>query len=203
MKTRNKTLTVCYIAAITMALFSFDLPNGWHKAGSMPNGYDMGFETIAGKNGRVATIKSNTKKVKNEFGTLMQNSLPDKFLGKRVRMSGVLKTTDVKGWAGFWFRIDDAYNSVLGFDNMKDGKQDRSVIGTNDWTKYEIVLDVPQQATNLAYGALLSGTGQVWFDDITFEPVSTDVATTGMERDITKPQNKLIVQEPTNLDFEK
>lgn len=203
MKTLNKTLTVCCIAAITMALFSFDLPNGWHKAGSKPNDYDMGFETIAGKNGRVATIKSTSKKVRNEFGTLMQNSLPDKFLGKRVRMSGMIKTTDVKEWAGIWFRIDDAYNSVLGFDNMKDGKQDRAIVGTKDWTKYEIVLDVPQSATNLAYGALLCGTGQVWFDDITFEIVGTDVPTTGMEKDSTKPQYKSIVQEPSNLDFEK
>ena len=85
----------------------------------------------------------------------MQQCLPSEYAGKRVRMSGYMKSQDVAGWAGFWFRIDGQGARPLAFDNMHG----RAVRGTTGWKKYEIVLDVPQQATNLAYGALLDGTG--------------------------------------------
>ena len=84
------------------------------------------------------------------------------------------------------------------FDNMHDGRKDRSLKGNNDWKKYEIVLDVPQSTTNLAYGALLAGTGQIWFDHLTFEIVDTTVPLTGMSYG-DDPELK----EPTNLDFSK
>jgi hypothetical protein len=199
MTNMRKPFTAMMLITMAIILFSFTIPSGWFKAGSAPKSYDMGVDLGAGKNGKnAATIKSNSRKIRG-FGTLMQNCLPDKYLGKRVRMSGLLKTKDVSEWAGLWFRIDDhGINKSIGFDNMKDGKVDRSVKGTNDWMSYDIVLDVPQSATNLAYGALLVGTGQIWFDEITFEIVDNSVPTTGKD----KPETTMN-KEPINLDFEK
>lgn len=159
----------------------------------------MGIDNGAGQNGKAAaTIKSTAKKI-NGFGTLMQICLPNNYLGKRVRMSGLLKTQDVTDWAGLWFRVDEkGTNTSSGFDNMKDGKKDRSVKGTTDWMRYEIILDVPLNTSNLAYGALLSGTGQIWFDDIQFEVVDNTVPTTGKGKEEMMPN-----KEPFNLDFEK
>lgn len=187
------------LVGTTAALVSFDTATGWFKAGSEPKSYEMGIETNAGQNGgNAATIKSKEKKIKG-FGTLMQNCLPDNYLGKRVRLSGYLKTKDVSDWSGFWFRIDDEKTKLtLGFDNMHEGKKDRSVKGTTDWTKYEIVLDVPYNATNLAYGALLVGKGQIWFDNLTIEIVDSSVPTTGEGKESFTP-----IKEPVNLDFEK
>jgi hypothetical protein len=195
----KKILTVVLFIAMTVTIFSFDLPTGWFKAGSDPKSYDMGIDKGAGLDGKnAATIKSNQKKI-NGFGTLMQDCLPDNYLGKRVRMSGMLKTQDVSDWSGLWFRIDQkGSDKTLGFDNMHDGKKDRSIKGTTDWTKYEIVLDVPLDASNLTYGALLVGTGQIWFDDIKFEVVDNSVPTTGKEKEGLMPS-----KEPVNLDFEK
>jgi hypothetical protein len=199
MTTVKKLLTGVLLIAMIVTLFSFDLPTGWFKAGSEPKSYDMGIDKGAGQDGKnTATIKSNAKKIKG-FGTLMQNCLPDNYLGKRVRMTGLVKTKDVSDWAGLWFRIDEnGSTKSLGFDNMKDGKKDRSIKGTTDWTKYEIVLDVPLSSSNLAYGALLVGTGQIWFDDIKFEVVDNTVATTGKGKEEMMPN-----KEPVNLDFEK
>ncbi len=199
MKTLKSILTTVLLIALTATLFSFDLPTGWFKAGSHPKSYDMGIDKGAGQDGKnAATIKSIDKKI-NGFGTLMQNCLPDNYLGKRVRISGMVKTKDVSDWAGLWFRIDEKGSAKsLGFDNMKDGKKDRSIKGTTDWTKYEIVLDVPLNTSNLAYGALLVGTGQIWFDDIKFEIVDNSVPTTGKDSDSYMPS-----KEPVNLDFEK
>ena len=199
MTTTKKFLTGVLLIAMTVTIFSFDLPTGWIKAGSQPKSYDMGIDKGAGQDGKnTATIKSIDKKIVG-FGTLMQQCLPDKYLGKRVRMSGSVKTKDVSDWSGLWLRIDQkASTETLGFDNMHDGKKDRSIKGTTEWTKYEIVLDVPLNASNIAYGALLVGTGQLWFDNLNFEVVDNTVSTTGSGKDEMMPN-----KEPVNLDFEK
>lgn len=199
MTTTTKNLKSVLLIAITVTLFSFDLPTGWFKAGSAPGSYDMGIDKGAGQDGKnAATIKSIDKEI-DGFGTLMQNYLPDNYLGKRVRMSGMVKTKDVADWAGLWFRIDQKGSpKSIGFDNMHDGKKDRSIKGTTEWSKYEIVLDVPVRATNMAFGALLAGTGQLWFDNLKFEIVDSTVPTTGEGNEISVPY-----KEPINLDFEK
>ena len=195
MKKTEFFLTGLIIIGLTVTLSSYDLPTGWFKAGSSPESYEMGIDKGAGQNGNnAATIKSINKKIKG-FGTLMQNSLPAQYLGKRVRMKGYLKTKDVADWCGFWLRIDQSGSDLaLSFDNMSD----RSVKGTTEWTKYEIVLDVPLRASNIAFGALLSGTGQIWFDNLSFETVDNSVPTTGKVNDYSKP-----LGDPVNLDFEQ
>jgi hypothetical protein len=164
------------------------LPTGWYRAGSQPTSYQMYIDSSAGQDGKnVLTIVSTEKKI-DGFGTLMQDFLPDQYLGKRIRMTGYMKSKDVKSWAGFWLRVDqEGSKKSLSFDNM----QDRAIKGTSDWKKYEIVLDVPKNASNILFGALLSNTGQIWFEKFNFEIVDNSVPTTGRKKD-----------EP-NLDFEK
>lgn len=173
---------------------SFEMPDSWFKAGSKPMSYQMGIDKGSGQDGKnAATIKSINKEI-NGFGTLMQDCKPNKYLGKRIRMTGYIKSKDVVSWAGLWLRVDGTDpKKSLSFDNMHD----RSVKGTTDWNKYEIVLDVPNDATNIAFGALLDSTGQIWFDSFKFEIVDNAVPTTGNPNKVDKNN------EPTNLDFEK
>ena len=177
----------------TLLNTSFDSPKGWYKAGSKPDKYEMGIDKGAGRNGgNCAIIRSNKRKILG-FGTLMQTTLPDKYLGKRVKMSGYMKSEDVNGWAGFWMRVDKAGSTrSLAFDNMSD----RAIKGTTEWRKYEVVLDVSVNAADIAFGALLSGTGTIWFDDLQFEIVDQSATVTGTG--IIKT-----TQEPTNLGFEE
>jgi hypothetical protein len=198
MKHTHYLKTLSFLVLTSCLILSFDMPKKWFAAGSEPDSYKMGTDKAAGQDGKnAATIQSKKKNI-NGFGTMMQNCLPDKYLGKRVRMSGYLKTEDVADWSGFWFRIDQTgSDKTLGFDNMHNGKEDRAVKGTTDWKKYEIVLDVPMKASNLAYGALLVGTGKIWFDKIAFEVVDKSVPTTGANENELMPN-----EEPVNLDFE-
>ncbi len=198
MKMKTKFLFAPLVAALFILLTAFDFPSDWIIGGSKYKCYYMGTEKGAGRDGKnAATLLSVNKKI-NGFGTLMQNSLPDKFLGKRVRMTGYMKTADVKEWAGLWFRVDQQFTGqALGFDNMHDGSSDRSLGGTKDWTRCELVLDVPLSASNLAYGALLQGTGQIWLDDINFEIVDKSIPVTCIQ------DGFMPLLEPTNLDFEK
>jgi len=78
----------------------------------------------------------------------------------------------------------------LTIDNMSD----RPITGTTNWTKYEIVLDVALNASKIAYGALLRGNGQIWFDELKFEIVDSSVPVTSHVQD---------TSEPSNLNFEK
>ena len=80
--------------------------------------------------------------------------------------------------------------------------QQRSIIGSTGWEKYEIVLDVPENSTNLAFGILLDGSGQAWIDDICFEVVGLEVPTTGYSRNGSKNDFKY-PDKPIYLDFEK
>lgn len=184
------------ILATSITLLSFDTPMGWFNAGSKPKSYEMGIEKGTGQNGKnAATIKSIDKKI-DGFGTLMQQCLPNKYLGKRIKMTAFIKSENVTNWAGLWLRVDQAGSQQpLSFDNMSN----RPIKGTSDWTKYEIVLDVPSNASLIAYGALLDGTGQIWFDNITFEIVADNIPSTGSINN----KKSVTVDEPTNLDFEK
>jgi len=180
MKTRFLT-GVLWIGMI-LTFSSFDIPKGWILIGNHQNKYQMGVDKGSGKGGKDAmTIKSVDKIDDNKiFGTLASSSLPTQYLGKRVRLTGLIKTKEVSDWAGFWFRVDgQKKGEMLAFDNMKDGKTDRSITGTNDWKQYDLVLDVPFNAKNIMYGALLSGEGQIWFENVTLEIVSCSIPTTG------------------------
>jgi hypothetical protein len=181
--------------APTMALAADAIPNGWIKAGSQPAEYEMGIDSSIHHGGRASGyVKAITKDL-HGFGTLMQTAGPGQYLGKRVRLSAFVKADMVSQWAGVWMRVDGPPEGnqpkLLAFDNM----QSRPIKGTIDWTRVEIVLDVPNDAKDIAFGILLSGDGEVWLDDLTFEVVSTTVPVTG--------RTPLVTTTPTNLDFEK
>lgn len=192
MKTHFRSFACLVLASL---LLSFDIPKGWSPGGTDLTQYEMGIDKNAGRGGtNAATIKSIPDKPKN-FGTMLQYCAPDKYLGKRIRMSGYMKSKDVQGWAGFWLRVDKANsNEALSFDNMGD----RPIKGTTDWKFCEIVLDVPDNASNIAFGALLDGKGQIWFDDLKFEIVDASTPLTGTYKD-KKPRNT----EPANLSFDE
>lgn len=160
-------------------------PRGWILAGNKPASYNTGVETDAGR--ASAYLKSKDPAIEG-FGTLMQMFDAQQYLGKRVRFSGSVKAEGVQKWAGLWMRVDKQRDSVA-FDNM----QGRPIKGTTGWQSYTVVLDVPQDATGIALGILLDGTGAVWLNKVGVEVVGTDVATTGQQ----------MPKAPANLGFEK
>jgi hypothetical protein len=162
---------------------------GWMLAGDAPSDFAIAVDPAVKKAGHASgTIRSVIDKPKG-FGTLMQQSAPTSYLGKRLKLSAMIKSENVASWAGLWMRIDGSGKRSLAFDNM----QNRPIKGTTDWTRYDVVLDVASEATNLAFGVLLDGPGQVWIDDITFTVVKATVPVTGSDQK----------KRPQNLDFEQ
>jgi hypothetical protein len=82
------------------------------------------------------------------------------YAGKRVGLSGFLKTRGVTDWTALWIRIDSG-KSVLALDNM----QDRPIKGDTDWTEHMVVLDVPKNATRIRLGFMQAGSGKSWLNN--------------------------------------
>jgi erythromycin esterase-like protein len=112
--------------------------------------------------GKLALAPPRTQQ--STFGTALGSFPVTPALGKMVKFSGYIKTEQVTGYAGLWWRAD-AGQAVASFKNMQqDGPK-----GTTDWTRYEIELPVPANTTNINFGPLLSGDGAAWFDDLRVE----------------------------------
>ena len=171
-----------------------EVPEGWVVAGTAPQDYQVSVLPEKREGNNVVLLESGANPDPSKFGTLSQYCSADQYLGKRVRMTGYLKSENVKNWAGMWFRVDDSKQKdlSLSFDNMSD----RPIKNTTDWKKYEIVLDVPQQAGAMAFGVLLEGSGKVWISGISFEVVDQSVPTTNMVK-----ERAALPQGPVNLDF--
>ena len=166
-------------------------PRGWILAGSKPANYLTGVDQTLTYQGHPSAYLKAGLSATEGFGTLMQNFRAAQYVGKRVRFSGALKSEDVKDWAGLWMRVDSGPTVGVAFDNM----QDRPIKGTTDWHDYQVVLDVPKDATGIAFGVLLSQSGTVWLSNVKIESVGTDVPTTGKHLLPLPPG-------PTNLNFD-
>src|SRR6185369_5373549 len=137
------------------------------------------------------------------WASLGQPIAADDYRGKRIRVSGWLKTVDASE-AALWMRIDGE-KRLLALDRMDD----RPATGTTDWKMYSVVLDVPSDAKNIFLGVLLNGKGQIWADDLTFEVVDRNIAVTNKapaeaadEPDYPK-RPKATIKRPINLGFEE
>ncbi len=163
------------------------LPSDWYFVSDKH--YETYLDSTVVYEGRYAACLKSKKKKAPDFATLRQGIDCDLYVGKKVKMSGYLKTEDVRNWASLWLRVDDVNRRVMSFDNMSR----RALSGTKDWTYCEIILPVPEGSTTFHYGAMLVGGGKIWVDNINFEIVDDSTPVTGEIR---------MLQTPQNLDFE-
>jgi len=162
-------------------------------AGSKPADYETAVDAQTVYNGKPSAYLKSKKPAIEGFGTLMQNFKADQYLGKRVRFNAFVKSDGLQDWSGLWMRIDGADNKLLAFDNMMD----RPIKGTTAWQNYEVVLDVPDSASGIFFGILLSGTGAVWINSSDFQIVPTTIPVTGGKSGAASTDG------PRNLDFQK
>ena len=139
-------------------------PSGWLLAGSSPASFESGADDQDVHANRQSAFLRSTEKTEG-FGTLMQQVDAKRYRGKRIQLSGFVKTQDVAdGWAGLWMRVDDGNGRMAAFDNMYS----RRITGSTDWTPYSVVLDVAEDARVIAFGVLLTSQGEVRIDGLSF-----------------------------------
>ncbi len=176
-----------------------NVPKGWIKSVANPNAYEVKIDNELKRDGKpTLLIKSLNPTGERDFGNVMQIINAEDYIGKRVKFSGEIKTENVDNFASLWMRVDGERtqaannNPSLAFDNMAN----RSPKGTTDWKKYEIVLDVAQNAKEIYFGMMLNRNGKAWFANLNIEEVDNSVPVTNLMRNPYVPSKK-----PVNLNF--
>jgi len=179
-------------------------PTGWFQGGDVSE-YRAG-EDVSRRPGGYgylsATLLSITAQPMN-FGLLKQSIRADDYRGRRVRLTGYIRTAERNdGTAHLWMRVNGGDGSA-----SADYMLTRPVVAGTDWTRYSVVLDVPRNAVGLSFGLGLVGAGQAWLDDVTLEVVGRDVPVTQQGdalafRD-SAARFATARRQPLNLDFEQ
>ena len=132
-----------------------DFAKSWYAMGN--GDHEVVLDTTTVQNGKNA-IKITSKVAGDSFKAIGFN-IPATFGGKKIKLTGYIKTEDVESHAGLWMRIDPG----VAFDNMNS----RPIKGTTDWKKYEIELTHnEEEAEKIVVGGLLSGSGTMWIDNL-------------------------------------
>jgi hypothetical protein len=148
---------------------------GWFLSGPRLQAFKIGVDREVRFRGAASGQLASVEKGEGA-GTMMQSISAARYLGQRVRFSAMIRTRAVDGWSGIWLRIDrpDARTS---FDNT----QARPIKNDTEWTRVEVVLDVPLDALAIHFGLVQDGNGTSWIDDAALEVVSKDVAVTAVD----------------------
>src|SRR4029453_11364708 len=177
------------------------IPKGWFLAGP-GDAYSSRVDGDEKHSGRGSGLLECDTSDVDAFGVLNQTFRADAYRGRRIRLSGFMRTRGVEGSARMWLRVDGPDTSPLALDNMAK----RPVRGDTEWLLYQIVLDVPAVAVQIAYGGILGGKGRLWLDDLRVEVVGDDVPTTDMH--VPAVASKAVVSldlpaQPVNTGFEE
>lgn len=177
-------------------------PVGWFKQKYGDGNVEIGVSKSSRKGAPVSAFMKVDGAV---WGSLLQAVHADAYVGKRVKLSGAVKTDALAGNATLFFRADAGRELTVCHDYMEG----RELTGTNDWTECECVIDIPEGSDNIYIGGVVNGDGTAWFKDFALTEVSADTATTGKHgklKKIKKPgtaaSSKSLPAEPLNLDFE-
>ncbi len=153
---------------------------GFIKWGANPTSdYSFGIDNSVVHSGNASmAIASKTEQLSTV--RLTQRIDPGLIAGNRVRLSGYIRTRDVTALAGLSMQVFSVQEqgSLASPTSAYDDMSDRAPSGTTDWTRYEVVLDIPKEATDVWVGAVLKGGGQMWVDDLELVRVDDSVATT-------------------------
>lgn len=99
----------------------------------------------------------------SRFATVTQTIDARDLRGKRIKLKAFVKA-DVRGSGNrgqLWLRVDRAAGKRGFFDNMQDRP-----ITSQQWKEYQIQGEVADDATRIALGCFLMGTGEVWVDGV-------------------------------------
>jgi hypothetical protein len=135
-------------------------PYAWAVRGS---GFEFTLDTNVHQSGSQSFRIENVNAPRGVLATASQ-TFPVKLVrGKRVHVSGWIRTANARdGAAALWWRVDGS-NGTLSLDNSPlPGPPP----GNCEWTRYEFDRDVSPAATSVSWGVFFRGSGTAWFDTV-------------------------------------
>ena len=182
------------------------MPDAWVIVGQDAADYRLRLDPEVAHSGASSMrLEARGNRRRSQWAASVQLVDATAYRGKRMRLRGYLRADDVDS-GGLWVRVDgilEGKYAMLALDNSED----RRVEGTQDWETRDIVVDIPPEGVTILIGAMLTGDGELWVDDLSFEAVAEDVPLTAepevviTDQPYTRPQG--VFPAPTNLGFER
>lgn len=100
----------------------------------------------------------------SERGTVYFRKIPSLIQGTKLRLSGFVKSENITGGKGGLFvRVEDESGNLVNNSNMNL----TAIAGNNDWKAISVDVDYnPKLAYKVSFGAILTGGGKLWVDDL-------------------------------------
>lgn len=136
-----------------------DAPLYWYKAMVPTIGLELSWDSEEKHRGNHSVSISNTHTyptVSNNWAQDIEN-IP---IGEDLELEGWIKMIDAES-VNICIQCWSEDSEMLAFESTQ------TLSGTKDWKKYDASITVPSGTTTITVRASLTGTGQVWFDDIT------------------------------------
>lgn len=154
---------------------------------------------------QAAKDKPRANTAPTQWCATIQSSAAGSYKGTRLQFSAYLSSQSALGGGALWLRADDAKGLTAAFENQLL----YPLTGNSPWTFEVIVIDVPETARALFYGAVFRNGGSFWMDSAEFNVVDKAVPLTG--RPVTAPGAAVnthldltaLRAAPVNLDFEQ
>ncbi len=167
---------VAWLMIASAATIEKPLQWSWSSSGTSPTSYQAGVDSTVVWNGKPALTVVGSGQTAAAFGDIHQYVAGPGYFGKRVRFSGMLRTSSVDLWAGVYM-FAGSYNT-----RMLDPLAMPTGVGKNGtdlkWLPVSVVIDVPQEVETIRMGLILVGNGQAWLSDLKFEEVGNEVPVT-------------------------
>jgi C-terminal processing protease CtpA/Prc len=133
------------------------MPKGWTI--HTQSGYSVSLDSVNVKSGKYSIVIESTGAYVNAAQSIAL-VFPNNYTGEKITLSGYMKTENVDGgFAGLAMQA----GSKISIDWMdKNGR-----LGTTDWEKYEVTLDLdPSQNREIIIGGLFGDQGKMWMDEL-------------------------------------
>src|SRR4051812_5752639 len=154
-------------------------PPRWVASGAQLDEFEITRDATVAHTGRVS-IRIRATEPSSSFATVSTRLPAQSYVGHRIRFSVFLRAQGLGGVGGqLWVRADGANRPSLAFANTLA----TPFRGSSDWTQLTVILDIPENATQIALGALSTGAGSLWVDDAHIEADGVAPLDFGFEND--------------------
>ena len=135
------------------------LPSYWYVHGS---GFDFSLDNAVAHSGQHSFRIQNVSASPHMLATAGQSFPIELVRGKHVRVKGWIKTSNVDGAAGIWWRVDGPTGTI----SLDNAPLPGLPPGSTDWRPYEFERDVSIDGNAVSWGVFFRGGGAARFDGL-------------------------------------
>lgn len=186
------------------------IPRGWQLYGPTPAAYELNSDHSEAWQGAASarTDVVQEDSAQRSFGGVMQTIRADAYRAKRVRFSAYVSTRGADAATIAIGADDQNGTSVTGKFMLVDARREFPLRGDSGWTLLAMVIEIPETAVALKFGAFLLGRGVLWTDTARLETVDATVPLTDLPARRVPPHLSDppwidgLAERPVNMDFE-